>query len=91
MSKKDYGTECPHLGVVFTPNGGSIPCRDDGQLCPACREDRADRRNRELVNGLALAGLLAQPGVTMPLSHKVKDMAIEYAAALRARGGGSGS
>lgn len=53
-------------------------------ICRYITEGQLDDLANRLVEGMALAGLLAQPGVTVPLSRKAKGMAIEYAAALRA-------
>lgn len=45
---------CPH-GGCYHESDASYECGEDGWLCPACREDRADARTNRLVEGLALA------------------------------------
>lgn len=76
---------CPHGGIVYDLHDSEFLCGHDGQLCPMCREDRADARTRQLVEGLALAGVLASPDIKPDARS-----ALRHAAALRDLEGGDG-
>lgn len=96
MSREHF---CPHGGrlvqtVAFHGETAEsiVLCGDAGFLCPACREDRADARTRQLVEGLALAGLLANPNTAKLSADDIESgaprTAARMAAALRERKGG---
>jgi dissimilatory sulfite reductase (desulfoviridin) alpha/beta subunit len=43
--------ECPHDGVVW--RGRNYRCRECGTLCDMCKQDRADERNKTMIDELA--------------------------------------
>lgn len=75
---------CPHGGY----GAPGDKCGTSGLLCMMCREDRADRRTRQLVEGLALAGLLANSSVERLDQENLEESAMSYVATLRERKGG---
>lgn len=79
--------KCPYGGIVYDLHDSEFLCGRDGQLCPMCREDRADARTRQLVEGLALAGVLSNPKIIGVSSDKAADDAVRLAAALREQEG----
>lgn len=68
-------------------NGG-FGCGYSGDICPACREDRADARTDRIVEGLALAWLLANYENREDCPLWVIERARNWASALREREGG---
>lgn len=97
---------CPHSGakiISYPSDHGEywvqepISCHEGGWLCDMCKQDRADARTQRLVEGLSLAGLLANPNVIEGLqAHQRLDrstaiVALSTVDALRSeRAGGDG-
>lgn len=75
---------CPHNGIGYS----GWDCGTRGQICDLCEQDKADARTRQLVEGLALAGVLANPDASDLTLSDIAVSAIDVAAALRERAGG---
>lgn len=90
---------CPYGGIWksrhFINPGSSVDtaCGKQGGLCDMCKRDASRENTNRLVEGLALAGLLANPEAQHATGTKRElcEHASLYAAALREREGGEGS
>lgn len=85
--------QCPYSGERLLPwdypqDMAKWVCGDAGWLCDMCKRDAADSRTRQLVKGLALAGVLANPDASDLTLSDIAVSAIDVAAALRERAGG---